>query len=629
MEEKLLNTENPEENTQNPEENISIPTSTKQFFWYVLWQADIKIRWQFIALAVITVIGASLVMLKSYQLKVILDGFIAAQAKGNLSYRDFLTPVLIYISCLVFAKLMILLRDWINIFSISTCHRVILRSFLKYTLGHSSHFFQNNLSGAVSSKLFTLVTSFNRIANVCFNNFASVAIKFVYVFIFFVLVHPIIGLFFVIWFLIFIGLVAPNLAKGLYNKAKNHSASNANISGLVTDVLGNHDVVRSFAHEQEEIALFSSHQDETIDKKIDLKLNTIKAFAVKDFTILISEVMVLLLLVYGFKHQWVSAGDFVLIVTILTNFLNQANQLVKQLADLIEQFGNCTDAIETLSQPHEITDLEEAEVLEVKAGAIEFADVSFHYPSSYRVFENLSVKIEPGQKVGLVGFSGAGKTTFTRLILRQFDIQQGQILIDNQPINKITQESLRSQIALIPQDPSLFQRTLIENIRYGRLDATDEEVMEAAQKACCHEFITEMSKGYQTLVGERGIKLSGGQRQRIAIARAMLRNSPILILDEATSSLDSITEQAIQDALKKVIEGRTAIVIAHRLSTLSFMDRILVFQEGKIIEDGSINELLSKNGHFAYLYRTQSSGLLPQEKEEFKSNKLEPADVKL
>ncbi len=627
MEEQLLTDKILEKNNQVSEKKTSIPTTTKQFFWYVLWEADHQLRWQFIALIVITVIGASLVMLKSYQLKVILDSFIAAQAKGNIAYQDFLTPILVYISCILFGKLVILLRDWINIFSVPNFNRVILRSFLKYTLGHSSHFFQSNLSGSVSSKLFTLVTSFNRIANVCVNNLSSVAVKFVYVFIFFALVHPIIGLSFVIWFLLFAGFVAPNLAKGLYDKAKTASASTANISGLVTDILSNHDVVRTFAQEQEEMALFSSHQEETIDKQVDLKLNTVKVFAVKDFTILISEIMVLLLLVYGFKQQWVSAGDFVLIVTILTNFLNQANQLVKQMADLIEQFGNCRDAVETLSQPHEITDSEEAEDLEVKAGAIEFADVSFNYPSSYRVFENLSVKIEPGQKVGLVGFSGAGKTSFTRLILRQFDIQEGQILIDNQPIDKITQESLRSQIALIPQDPSLFQRTLMENIRYGRLDATDEEVMAAAQQACCHEFITEMAKGYQTLVGERGVKLSGGQRQRIAIARAILRNSLILILDEATSALDSITEQAIQDALKKVITGRTAIVIAHRLSTLSFMDRILVFQEGKIIEDGSIDELLSKNGHFAYLYRFQSSGFLPQEKEEFTSNQLEPAEV--
>ncbi|MBO1349745.1 MAG: ABC transporter ATP-binding protein [Hormoscilla sp. GUM202] len=606
MKEKLLK-------TPILEEKISIPATIGQLFWYVLWQADRPLRWQFIAKAVVAVIGASLVMLKSYQLKVILDSFVAAQAKENISCQDFVIPVVIYISCLVFAKLIIVLRGWIRIFSVPGYYRVILRSFLNHTLGHSSHFFQSNLSGAVSSKLFSLVNSFHQISNLCFTSFISLAINFVYIFIFMILIHPTMGIFFILWFLFFIGFVVPKLAKRLYDKASDYSAANANISGFVTDVLGNNDVVRSFGRQQEEMALFSVHQDSTIDKQVDLQKYALKAFSIQNFTLLVSEVIVLLLLVYGFKQQWVSAGDFVLIVTILINFLNQAGQLVRQLADMIEQFGNCRDAIETLSQPHEITDLAQAEDLEVKTGSIEFENVNFHYPSGYRVFENLSVKIEPGQKVGLVGFSGAGKTTFTRLILRQFEIQQGKILIDNQPINEITQDSLRAQIALIPQDPSLFQRSLMENIRYGRLDATDEEVMEAAQKACCHEFIAEMPEGYQTLVGERGIKLSGGQRQRIAIARAMLRNVPILILDEATSSLDSITEQTIQRDLKKIIQGKTAIVIAHRLSTLSFMDRIIVFQEGKIVEDGSSNELLSKNGHFAYLYKSQSNGLLPRE----------------
>ena len=205
--------------------------------------------------------------------------------------------------------------------------------------------------------------------------------------------------------------------------------------------------------------------------------------------------------------------------------------------------------------------------------------------------------IEAGQKVGLVGYSGGGKSTFVNLILRLFDVTDGHILIDGQDIRNVTQDSLRSNIAMIPQDPSLFHRTLMENIRYGRIEATDEEVIEAAKKAHAHEFISKLPQGYESPVGERGVKLSGGQRQRIAIARAILKNAPILILDEATSQLDSVTESDIQESLWELMQGKTTIVIAHRLSTLLHMDRIIVFDQGKIVEDGTHTEFLRTMGY--------------------------------
>jgi ATP-binding cassette subfamily B protein len=217
--------------------------------------------------------------------------------------------------------------------------------------------------------------------------------------------------------------------------------------------------------------------------------------------------------------------------------------------------------------------------------------------------------------VGLVGFSGSGKSTFVNLILRFYDIQSGQILIDNQNVADVTQDSLREQIAMIPQDPTLFHRTLMENIRYGRLTATDEEVTVAAKLAHCEEFIDKLDEGYHSMVGERGIKLSGGQRQRIAIARAILKNAPILILDEATSSLDTVTEKLIQQSLHTVMQHRTTMVIAHRLSTLANMDRILVFHKGKVIEDGTQDELLNLQGQFARLWEMQTNGFLPDEGE--------------
>ncbi len=249
--------------------------------------------------------------------------------------------------------------------------------------------------------------------------------------------------------------------------------------------------------------------------------------------------------------------------------------------------------------------------LKIAKGEIAFENVTFNYIPEHNIFEDKNLKISAGSKVGLVGFSGSGKTTFANLILRYFDVESGMITIDGQDISKVTQESLRAQIAMIPQDTSLFHRSLLENIRYGRLDAPDHEVIDAAKKAHCDEFIDILPEQYHTTAGERGVKLSGGQRQRIAIARAILKNAPILILDEATSALDSVTEKKIQDGLKHLMDRRTCIVIAHRLSTLCGMDRILVFKEGKIIEDGSHKELIKANGHYAHMWKMQAGGFLP------------------
>jgi ATP-binding cassette subfamily B protein len=266
--------------------------------------------------------------------------------------------------------------------------------------------------------------------------------------------------------------------------------------------------------------------------------------------------------------------------------------------------------------PLEIVDKPNATILNCTHGKIRFDKIKFHYKGTAPLFQNKSIEIKAGQKVGLVGYSGGGKSTFVNLILRLYDITDGAILIDGQDIRDVTQDSLRTSIALIPQDPSLFHRSLMENIRYGRIDATDEEVILAAKKAHAHEFIEKLSQSYDSLVGERGVKLSGGQRQRIAIARAILKNAPILILDEATSQLDSVTESSIQESLWELMQNKTTLVIAHRLSTLLHMDRIIVFDKGVIVEDGTHAELLTNNGLYRTLWKAQVGGFLPDKKNE-------------
>jgi ATP-binding cassette subfamily B protein len=266
--------------------------------------------------------------------------------------------------------------------------------------------------------------------------------------------------------------------------------------------------------------------------------------------------------------------------------------------------------VELLKTPHGIEDALGAKLLSVTEGAIAFTDVDFYFHETRSVLEKFSLSIKPGEKVALVGPSGAGKTTITKLILRLYDVAGGTITIDDQDIARVTQESLRDAIAFVPQEPTLFHRSIMDNIRYGRREATSEEVVEAAKQAHCHEFITTLPQGYETFVGERGVKLSGGERQRVAIARALLKNAPILVLDEATSSLDSESESLIQDALKTLMKNKTVIVIAHRLSTVMSMDRIIVIDGGSIADQGTHAELLAKDGIYQKLWSIQAGGFL-------------------
>jgi len=318
-------------------------------------------------------------------------------------------------------------------------------------------------------------------------------------------------------------------------------------------------------------------------------------------------------------------------------------QMANEMRHFLELYGTIKQALTIINEPIEIED-NSSQVLDFRQcnnAEIIFRNVDFSYkqkqPSTkFEIidwnfvgepqknlllnieeaqkvfFKNLSITIKAGQKVGLVGHSGSGKSTFVNLILRSFDVNQGEILINNQNISSVTQDSLRSAIALIPQDPTLFHRSLLENIGYAKIDASNHEIIDAAQKAHADEFIKNMPQEYESLVGERGVKLSGGQRQRITIARAFLKNAPILILDEATSQLDSITENLIQESLKNLMKNKTVLIIAHRLSTLKDVDRILVFDNGKIIEDGSHQNLLDLNGHYKKLWNAQIGGFLAE-----------------
>jgi ATP-binding cassette subfamily B protein len=425
------------------------------------------------------------------------------------------------------------------------------------------------------------------------------------------LVQPVFAFVFIIWASIYF-YITWHLSKKGREYATVLAESKSTLSGKQVDSVSNITNVRLFAKREFEVRYVKKYTDDTVnkDRRLQWYLLKMRVFQFLSMTAVLAAM--LYLLIKARSQGTVTVGDFALILGLSARILDSLWNVANNFVRFAQEIGTCQQALTIINAPHDIVDLPDAKPLSFSKGNITFDNVTFNYQRNKNLFQNKQVEIEAGSKVGLVGFSGSGKTTFVNLILRFFEVESGCILIDGQDIAKVTQDSLHENISMIPQDTSLFHRSLMENIRYGRIDASDEEVIATSKRAHCHEFISQLAEGYDSLVGERGIKLSGGQRQRIAIARAMLKNAPILILDEATSALDSVTEKYIQAGLEALMQGHTTIVIAHRLSTLSEMDRILVFDKGHIIEDGTHKQLLRTKGHYARMWEMQAGGFLPE-----------------
>jgi ATP-binding cassette subfamily B protein len=385
-------------------------------------------------------------------------------------------------------------------------------------------------------------------------------------------------------------------------------------TGQLSDAITNIVSVKSYARENFEHKRFAKWQKEVFNSSYEvLKADTKRNYCF-DTIFLLMNVLIIVLMMFGRSWFSFSLATLIMIVnytSILTGDLWNIHSIFKTMNRI---FGDAKEMTEILDTPDDVVDMPGAKKMVVTDAEVNFDNISFkHENAKESIFENFSLMIKPGERVGLVGVSGSGKTTLTKLLLRFANVDEGAIYIDGQNIHDVTQNSLREAIAYVPQESSLFHRSIFENISYGRPDATDEEVYEAARLASADEFIENLPNGYDTLVGERGVKLSGGQRQRIAIARAIIKDAPILVLDEATSALDSESEAAIQAALSNLMEGRTSIVVAHRLSTIAGLDRIVVLRDGKIVEQGSHKELLDKNGEYAKLWGRQSGAFLDEQ----------------
>ena len=387
---------------------------------------------------------------------------------------------------------------------------------------------------------------------------------------------------------------------------QNFAGQAAHVSGDLTDVVSNMGLVRAFgATQREQQRLSVKIQDEMEAQRQSLRsLERLRQFHA--LAVFFVTAGVLVWSVELWRRGQITTGDVVLTTTLGFTVLHASRDFAMAMVDMVQQFAKLREAVQVLGLPHEMQDGSDAKPLVVTEGAIDFRNVSFSYPSGQTVLKDFTLHVPGGQKVGLVGRSGAGKSTIVALLQRLYDPGSGEVLIDGQIISHVTQASLRSSIAVVQQDISLFHRSLLENLRYGRPEASDEEVFSAVEAARCTEFIQRLPQGYDTIVGERGMKLSGGQRQRLAIARAFLMNAPIVLLDEATSALDTESEQSIQEALARLFRGRTVIAIAHRLSTLDAFDRIVVMDRGRIVEDGPPRRLLQmKSGIYSRMYGRQ------------------------
>jgi ATP-binding cassette subfamily B protein len=389
----------------------------------------------------------------------------------------------------------------------------------------------------------------------------------------------------------------------------NFAGRAAAVSGDITDVVSNMSLVRAFgATRREQERLSRKIETEMSAQRASLQsLERLRLFHAVSVFVVTAGVLVWSAELW--REGRISTGDVVLTTTLSFTVLHASRDLAMALVDLVQQFAKLGEAVQVLGLPHEMQDAPEAKPLIRLGGTVVFEGVGFAYPNGERVLANFDLQVPAGQKIGLVGKSGAGKSTILSLLQRLYDPTEGRVLLDEQDITQVTQESLRQSVAVVHQDISLFHRTVLENLRYGKPSASDEEVYRAAEAAHCTEFIDRLPEGFATMVGERGLKLSGGQRQRLAIARAFLRDAPIILLDEATSALDTESEQSIQEALMRLVRHRTVIAIAHRLSTLNSFDRIIVLDRGRILEDGSPRDLLARpKGIYNRMYSRQLAG---------------------
>ncbi len=483
----------------------------------------------------------------------------------------------------------------------------ILDTCFKYLHDHSFNFFSNNFAGSLVKKVGRLERAFEDIADQVYWNMLQAFLRMIIILVMLYFVNFGLALILLGWCVLYLGF-SFGYAKFKLKYDVANAEMDTRVGGRLADTITNNINLKLFGGSGREFTSFKRLTEKQFRlRKWTWDLSSINE-AIQGGLMALLEFAMLYWAVHLYNAGNLSLGDFALIQGYLIQLFNRLWDLGRNIKNVYSRLGDAEEMVQILMTPHEIQDRADAKSLKVKQGRIQFSQVTFGYDTQ-PIFKQFELEIKPGERVAFIGPSGSGKTTIVKLLFRFFDINSGGIFIDGQNISDVTQQSLRANLSLVPQEPILFHRSLYDNIAYARPNASAQEVYEAARLAHAHEFIKNFPEGYETFVGERGIKLSGGERQRVAIARAILKNAPILVLDEATSSLDSESEMLIQDALKNLMKGKTTIVIAHRLSTIMQMDRIVVVKKGQIVEEGKHAELIkARQGTYQKLWEIQAGG---------------------
>jgi ATP-binding cassette subfamily B protein len=538
-----------------------------------------------------------------YGVKYLVDGLSAGPALAGSVWLAFA----FLIALIAADNFLWRIASWTASFTFVGVTGDLRRDIFRHLTGHAPSYFSDRLPGMLTSRITATSNAVYTVENMFVWNVLPPCIATMAA-------------------IILIGTVSPPLAAGLTVVAggmliamfrlaaagkplhDDFADKAAAVDGEMVDVINNMSLVRAFCG----LSFEHDRFDATVNRELTARGRSLRYLEKLRIThAAVTVVLTIVILAWAimlWQRGGATTGDVVLVCTLGLSILNATRDLAVALVDVTQHVARLTEAIATLLQPHELRDHPEAEPLLKSGAAIAFNNISFGYPDGLRVFDKFSLRLQPGQRVGLVGHSGGGKSSLFVLLQRFYDVGEGNITIDGQDISKVTQQSLREAISVVPQDISLFQRSILENIRYGRPNATDDEVLRAAIAARC-DFVETLPEGLATMVGDRGVKLSGGQRQRIAIARAFLKDAPILLLDEATAALDGESEEAIREALSRLMRGRTVIAIAHRLATLRNFDRVVVLKAGKIIEDGPPDRLMQGQGPYRKLVLQEMSRL--------------------
>lgn len=577
--------------------------------WKFTWQYLKRIKYMFFVLLLLFALSEAIQPLNAYIISRIVD-IISVDDVKNISIKTLAGYLILLAFVMWSVTILRTTRKYFEEMKMMPYFQTIVDiDLFKHVHLHSIRFFNEEMAGNITGKIGNMEGGFfDLYRDITFGIIGPLITIFMSVF-FIALESPSLAI--VIFLFEVLAGVLMILTRGRITPfAIRYAQLRSEASGYFVDGVTNANLVKSFGnfgYERLNYYKFLRKATEAMreENKITLIIDALTTFIFDTVGVF----MAVMAFIWWYYFD-LSVAGVVLAITLSRGMSFAAGNLGFMASNITKAYGRLKDGLMLLAKPCEVEDVKNAKLLKVKNADVNFKNVNYCYVGQPELFRKFNLGIKAGEKIGLVGHSGAGKSTLIKLLLRYYDVNDGKVEIDKQNIAKVTQASLHKVISYVPQEASLFNRSIMENIRYGKPDATDEEVIAAAKKAFCHDFIMELPYGYKSKVGERGVLLSGGERQRISIARAILKNSPILILDEATSALDSESEKYIQQSLKKLMKGKTVIAIAHRLSTLKEMDRLIVLQKGEIIESGSHKELISKKGAYYGFYKLQTEGFI-------------------